>query len=189
MVEPINWDDVETGRGGRRLPPGDYVAIVDEIKESEPKGHVVWEVSLMVCVGEHEGAHDADEEAVIETHPPGPGILLEAADLVDEDDGNPVEPGLAERLAIGVGVHPEAAGPARAHGEEGVAFRQTRLAGGPPRLEVADQAADRVVGGITPATAAVLPAEREVMRRHFVTTSRYEWMFWEMGYRRESWPV
>jgi thiaminase (transcriptional activator TenA) len=33
------------------------------------------------------------------------------------------------------------------------------------------------------------PAERAAMRRHFVTTSRYEWMFWEMGYRRETWPV
>ena len=39
-------------------------------------------------------------------------------------------------------------------------------------------------------TAARLgAAEREAMRRHFVTTSRYEWMFWEMGYRQESWPV
>jgi len=32
-------------------------------------------------------------------------------------------------------------------------------------------------------------ADREAMRRHFVTTSRYEWMFWEMGARMESWPV
>jgi thiaminase (transcriptional activator TenA) len=31
--------------------------------------------------------------------------------------------------------------------------------------------------------------ERETMMRHFVTTSRYEWMFWDMGYRREAWPV
>jgi thiaminase/transcriptional activator TenA len=31
--------------------------------------------------------------------------------------------------------------------------------------------------------------EREAMRRHFVTTSRYEWMFWDMGWRREAWPV
>ena len=39
-------------------------------------------------------------------------------------------------------------------------------------------------------TAARLgTAEREAMRRHFVATSRYEWMFWEMGYRQESWPV
>jgi thiaminase/transcriptional activator TenA len=31
--------------------------------------------------------------------------------------------------------------------------------------------------------------EREAMRRHFLTTSRYEWMFWDMGWRREGWPV
>jgi thiaminase/transcriptional activator TenA len=30
--------------------------------------------------------------------------------------------------------------------------------------------------------------ERAAMRRHFVTTSRYEWMFWDMGYRCERWP-
>src|SRR5918996_586848 len=33
------------------------------------------------------------------------------------------------------------------------------------------------------------PAEREAMRRHVLTTSRYEWMFWDMGWRQESWPV
>jgi len=32
-------------------------------------------------------------------------------------------------------------------------------------------------------------AEREAMRRHAVTTARYEWMFWDMGYRCERWPV
>lgn len=32
-------------------------------------------------------------------------------------------------------------------------------------------------------------AERARVRRHFRATSRYEWMFWEMGYRQESWPV
>ena len=31
--------------------------------------------------------------------------------------------------------------------------------------------------------------DRSAMRRHFLTTSRYEWMFWEMGYRTEGWPV
>src|ERR1700682_1050632 len=36
---------------------------------------------------------------------------------------------------------------------------------------------------------ALGPRERLLMRRHFVTTSRYEWMFWDMGLRRESWPV
>lgn len=33
------------------------------------------------------------------------------------------------------------------------------------------------------------PEERLAMRQHFVTTSRYEWMFWDMGWRREGWPV
>ncbi|MGH3166341.1 MAG: thiaminase II [Trebonia sp.] len=32
-------------------------------------------------------------------------------------------------------------------------------------------------------------AERARVRRHFRATSRYEWMFWDMGYRQESWPV
>ena len=32
-------------------------------------------------------------------------------------------------------------------------------------------------------------AERVLVGRHFRTTSRYEWMFWDMGYRKESWPV
>src|SRR5438128_1875769 len=48
----------------------------------------------------------------------------------------------------------------------------------------------RAVLTATDTVAARLPdAERDTMRRHFVTTSRYEWMFWEMGYRREAWPV
>lgn len=32
-------------------------------------------------------------------------------------------------------------------------------------------------------------ASRAAMKRHYVTTSRYEWMFWDMGYRQETWPV
>ena len=31
--------------------------------------------------------------------------------------------------------------------------------------------------------------EKNGMKTHFVTTSRYEWMFWDMGYREEEWPV
>jgi thiaminase (transcriptional activator TenA) len=33
------------------------------------------------------------------------------------------------------------------------------------------------------------PAERQRVHRHFRTTSRYEWMFWDMGYRKEAWPI
>jgi thiaminase/transcriptional activator TenA len=43
-------------------------------------------------------------------------------------------------------------------------------------------AADQVAQGLR-------PPEREAMRGHFLTTSRYEWMFWDMGLRREAWPA
>jgi len=32
-------------------------------------------------------------------------------------------------------------------------------------------------------------AERDRVHRHFRTSSRYEWMFWDMGYRMTGWPV
>jgi thiaminase/transcriptional activator TenA len=31
--------------------------------------------------------------------------------------------------------------------------------------------------------------ERERVAARFVATSRYEWMFWDMGYRQEQWPI
>ena len=46
-----------------------------------------------------------------------------------------------------------------------------------------------VIGCLDEIASGRSPIERQAMQRHFVTTSRYEWMFWEMGYRRESWPV
>jgi len=33
------------------------------------------------------------------------------------------------------------------------------------------------------------PSERALVHRHFRATSRYEWMFWDMGYRQETWPL
>jgi thiaminase/transcriptional activator TenA len=32
-------------------------------------------------------------------------------------------------------------------------------------------------------------SEREQVGRHFRATSRYEWMFWDMGYRQQGWPL
>jgi thiaminase (transcriptional activator TenA) len=50
-----------------------------------------------------------------------------------------------------------------------------------------------VVRAVLAATDAVAdrraPAERATMQRHVLTTSRYEWMFWDMGWRLETWPV
>ncbi|MBN9619087.1 MAG: thiaminase II [Actinobacteria bacterium] len=43
-------------------------------------------------------------------------------------------------------------------------------------------AADRLGTGLS-------PDDERRARRHFVVTSRYEWMFWDAGWRRESWPV
>ncbi|WP_300016948.1 thiaminase II [Pseudonocardia sp.] len=37
--------------------------------------------------------------------------------------------------------------------------------------------------------AGLSDAELARMRKHFTTASRYEWMFWDAGYRQESWPV
>ena len=50
-----------------------------------------------------------------------------------------------------------------------------------------------VVQAVLDATDAVAtrlqPAERAAMQRHVLTTTRYEWMFWDMGWRREAWPL
>jgi thiaminase (transcriptional activator TenA) len=32
-------------------------------------------------------------------------------------------------------------------------------------------------------------AERALVHQHFKVTSRYEWMFWDMGWRKETWPA
>ncbi len=43
-----------------------------------------------------------------------------------------------------------------------------------------------VANALGPGLAA---SERGRVHRHFRTSSRYEWMFWDMGYRKETWPV
>ncbi len=37
--------------------------------------------------------------------------------------------------------------------------------------------------------AGLSEAERARLHRNFRTSSRYEWMFWDMGYRMEGWPI
>jgi thiaminase/transcriptional activator TenA len=52
------------------------------------------------------------------------------------------------------------------------------------------EATVRVVLGIMDQVAGEeASGSRAQMIRHFVTTSRYEWMFWDMGYRQEAWPI
>ncbi len=48
----------------------------------------------------------------------------------------------------------------------------------------------RQVLDVTEQAVADLPEGRRTpVRHHFVTTSRYEWMFWDAAYRLETWPV
>jgi thiaminase (transcriptional activator TenA) len=47
----------------------------------------------------------------------------------------------------------------------------------------------QVIEVIEAMAAGLAPAERALVHQHFRTTSRYEWMFWDMGYRRQGWPV
>lgn len=37
--------------------------------------------------------------------------------------------------------------------------------------------------------ATLTAGDQSTARDHFVTTSRYEWMFWDAAHRREAWPV
>ncbi|HXF57356.1 MAG TPA: thiaminase II [Actinomycetota bacterium] len=49
-------------------------------------------------------------------------------------------------------------------------------------VEAVLELTDRVGEGLAEAEAAAV-------LRHFRTTARYEWMFWDMGWRQEPWPV
>jgi thiaminase (transcriptional activator TenA) len=63
--------------------------------------------------------------------------------------------------------------------------RWIAMYGGEPFQAVVDAvlaATDRV-------GAQASPVELAAMREHFTTTARYEWMFWDAGYRQETWPV
>ena len=37
--------------------------------------------------------------------------------------------------------------------------------------------------------AEFIAGEEAVARAHFVTTARYEWMFFDAAHRREDWPI
>jgi len=48
----------------------------------------------------------------------------------------------------------------------------------------------RQVLDVTNQAVADLPESRRArVREHFLTTSRYEWLFWDAAYRQERWPV
>lgn len=48
---------------------------------------------------------------------------------------------------------------------------------------------DEQIAHLDKIAAAVSEADRERMKEHFIISSQYEYAFWEMAYRMETWPV
>jgi len=57
---------------------------------------------------------------------------------------------------------------------------------GDPDFARATERARAIVDQVAQKASA---ADRERMRAAFATASRYEWMFWDTAWRRETWPV
>jgi thiaminase/transcriptional activator TenA len=51
------------------------------------------------------------------------------------------------------------------------------------------QVVAEVIAELDRVSLSLSAQENARVRRHFRTTSRYEWMFWQMGYAQESWPL
>jgi thiaminase/transcriptional activator TenA len=51
------------------------------------------------------------------------------------------------------------------------------------------QVAGEVIAELDRVSLGLSEEENARVRRHFRTTSRYELMFWQMGYAQESWPL
>lgn len=52
-----------------------------------------------------------------------------------------------------------------------------------------DAVVQRVVQLTDDVAAGLGPAARRAMAHHFAMSSRYEWMFWDMAWRQEAWPL
>jgi len=50
-------------------------------------------------------------------------------------------------------------------------------------------AVQRVLDAANRSTADLPASRRALVQHHYLTASRYEWMFWDAAYRMESWPV
>ena len=51
------------------------------------------------------------------------------------------------------------------------------------------QVVQQVIALTNKVAETLSPEERERVAAHFVMTSRFEYMFWDMGYRRQAWEV
>lgn len=55
--------------------------------------------------------------------------------------------------------------------------------------EAFEEAALRMVAIVETEAVAAGPRLRQAMRRRFLRSCRYEWMFWDSAWRLEAWPV
>jgi len=51
------------------------------------------------------------------------------------------------------------------------------------------QIVKKLIDIVEEASAQLPVREKELLRARFLTSSRYEWMFWDMAWRQEAWPV
>jgi len=47
----------------------------------------------------------------------------------------------------------------------------------------------KLIGIVDAAVEGLSEFRQEVLRHHFTVASRYEWMFWDMAWRMEAWPL
>lgn len=47
----------------------------------------------------------------------------------------------------------------------------------------------QVLNMLEEAVADLPETRKDAIRQHFLTTSRYEWMFWDAAWRQDDWPV
>jgi thiaminase (transcriptional activator TenA) len=50
-------------------------------------------------------------------------------------------------------------------------------------------AVQRVLDAVDRSTADLPESRLVAVRQHYLTASRYEWMFWDAAYREEDWPI
>ena len=160
-----------------RAPREDWIIMLNE----HAAGALRVERSLHATFFREFGLSDKDVAAV----PPAPTNLAYTNYLLAVAYGAPFHEALAALLPCywiywEVGKELERAGSPDALFARWIATYASEEFGAVVRAILA--AADTVAPGLT-------GEDRQAMRRHFVTTSRYEWMFWDMGHRMESWPV
>ncbi len=47
----------------------------------------------------------------------------------------------------------------------------------------------KLIDIVDAAAEGLSESRRQVLRHHFTVSSRYEWMFWDMAWRMEAWPL